>query len=69
MQRTTYEENMRFMEETLKRIEGNQVGMDELEELSSEFAKARLFCSERLTRIEAALQDSLQIPESTAQIG
>lgn len=66
MKRETYEENMQFMEDTLKRIEQNSVSIDELETLASEFAQARQFCAERLTRIETALQDALQVGEQAA---
>ena len=69
MQRTTYEEHMHFMENTLKRIDNNEVGMDELETLATEFAKSRQFCAERLTRIETALQVTLQAGEEKPQIG
>jgi len=69
MQRTTYEEHMRFMEDTLKRIDNNEVGMDELETLATQFAESRQFCAERLTRIETALQDTLQINEPQSQPG
>ncbi len=69
MQRTTYEEHMRFMEDTLKRIDNNEVGMDELETLATEFAKSRQFCAERLTRIETALQNALQPSEEEPQLG
>jgi exodeoxyribonuclease VII small subunit len=64
--RETYDENMRFMEETLGRIERNEVSMDELEPLAKEFAKARAFCTERLDRIEAGLMDALK-PEENEQ--
>ena len=43
-QRATYEENMAFIEDTVKRLEQNQVGIDELESLAREFAGARQFC-------------------------
>lgn len=67
MQRTTYEDHMRFMEDTLKRIDNNEVGMDELETLATQFAESRRFCAERLTRIETALQEALQVGETQPQ--
>lgn len=60
MLRQTYEQNMQFMEDTLRRIEANSVSIDELETLAGEFAKAREFCASRLTRIETVLQDTLK---------
>lgn len=59
-ERTTYEENMAFIDQTVKRLEQNQVGIDELETLAREFASARQFCLERITRIESVLQQTLQ---------
>lgn len=69
MKRDTYEEHMHFMEETLKRIDNNEVGMDELETLATQFAESRRFCAERLTRIETALQDTLQVGEQPVPAG
>lgn len=67
MSRETYEQNMTFMQEALKRINDNQVGMDELEQLAKEFAQARAFCRDRLAKIEAGLQDVLK--EDVAEQG
>jgi len=63
MTRDTYEANMQFMEDTLKRIEQNNLSIDELETVAVEFAQARKFCAERLTRIEASLQETLKTEE------
>ncbi len=57
--RTTYEENMAFINTTVQRLERNEVGIDELETLARDFASARKFCLERITRIEAVLQQTL----------
>lgn len=59
-ERTTYEQNMDFLDRTVKRLEDNQVGIDELETLAPEFAKARKACMDRISRIEAVLQQTLQ---------
>ena len=59
-QRATYEENMAFIDDTVKRLEQNQGGIDELESLAREFASARQFCLERITRIESVLAQTLQ---------
>lgn len=59
-ERTTYEQNMDFLDRTVKRLEENQVGIDELETLAPEFAKARKVCMDRIARIEAVLQQTLQ---------
>lgn len=69
MSRETYDENMRFMEETLGRIERNEVSMDELEPLAKEFAKARAFCTERLDRIEAGLMEALKTDDAEKPAG
>lgn len=63
MARETYEENMQFLSSTLARLERGEVGIDELETLSTEFAAAESKCRERLARIEAIAQESLR-PES-----
>lgn len=67
MSRDTYDANMQFMEQTLRRIEQNDVSIDELETLAVEFAKARDFCQQRLTRIEAGLQNALRTDVAQAQ--
>lgn len=67
MTRDTYEANMQFMEEILKRIEQNTLGIDELESVSAEFASARQFCAERLSRIEAGLAETLKPADQPAQ--
>lgn len=59
-ERTTYEQNMAFIDSTLKRLERNEVGIDELETLAHEFSAARKFCQERIARIESVLQQTLQ---------
>ncbi|WP_455233594.1 exodeoxyribonuclease VII small subunit [Geopseudomonas aromaticivorans] len=59
MSRDTYEANMQFIEQTLKRLERNEVSIDELETLSREFAAARQFCLDRLARIESVVQATL----------
>lgn len=58
--RSSFEQNIDFLDRTVKRLEDNQVGIDELETLAPEFAKARRACLDRLTRIEAVLQETLQ---------
>ena len=59
MSRDTYEANIAFIEQTVKRLERNEVSIDELETLAREFAQARAFCAERLSRIESVVQATL----------
>ncbi|MDG1581024.1 exodeoxyribonuclease VII small subunit [Pseudomonas sp. GOM6] len=59
-ERTTYQQNMEFIEQTVKRLEQNEVGIDELETLATEFSQAVKFCGDRITRIEGVLQQTLQ---------
>jgi exonuclease VII small subunit len=59
MSRDTYEANIAFIEQTVKRPERNEVSIDELESLAQEFAKARAFCADRLSRIEQVVQATL----------
>jgi exonuclease VII small subunit len=60
MSRDTYEANIAFIEQTVKRLERNEVSIDELESLAQEFAKAsRAFCADRLSRIEQVVQATL----------
>lgn len=66
MSRDTYEANIKFIDETVKRLESNQVGIDELETLARDFAAARKFCSERLSRIESAVQATLGSDEGNS---
>lgn len=41
MSRDTYEANIAFIDQTVKRLERNEVSIDELETLAREFADAR----------------------------
>ncbi|WP_137887549.1 exodeoxyribonuclease VII small subunit [Pseudomonas sp. 2FE] len=59
MSRDTYESNIAFIDATVKRLERNEVSIDELETLAREFADARKFCADRLTRIESVVQATL----------
>jgi len=59
MARDTYEANIAFIEQTVKRLERNEVSIDELETLAREFAEARTFCADRLSRIETVVQATL----------
>lgn len=58
-ERTTYEQHMAFIESTVQRLECNQVGIDELEDLARKFAESRQFCLSRLTSIENVLNTTL----------
>lgn len=60
----TYDASMTFMQQTLERLERNEVSMDELEPLAKEFAEARKFCAERLDRIEKGLTEALSSDET-----
>lgn len=66
MSRDTYEANITFIEETLSRLERNEVSIDELENLASDFADARKFCADRLERIEGIVQKTLGAEEGLA---
>lgn len=66
MSRDTYEANITFIEETLSRLERNEVSIDELENLATEFAEARSFCTNRLNRIEGVVQATLGAEEGLA---
>lgn len=59
-ERTTYKQHMEFIEQTVKRLEQNEVGIDELETLATEFSQSVKYCGERITRIEGVLQQTLQ---------
>ncbi|MBM1197655.1 exodeoxyribonuclease VII small subunit [Pseudomonas weihenstephanensis] len=63
MSRETYEANIAFIDQTVKRLERNEVSIDELETLAREFADARKFCTDRLTRIESVVQATLGAEE------
>lgn len=63
MSRDTYEANIAFIDQTVKRLERNEVSIDELETLAREFADARKFCTDRLTRIESVVQATLGAEE------
>ncbi|WP_047883132.1 exodeoxyribonuclease VII small subunit [Pseudomonas sp. ARP3] len=66
MSRDTYEANIAFIDQTVKRLERNEVSIDELETLAREFADARKFCADRLTRIEGVVQATLGAEEGQA---
>lgn len=66
MSRDTYEDNIAFIDQTVKRLERNEVSIDELETLAREFADARKFCTDRLTRIEGVVQATLSAEEGQA---
>jgi exodeoxyribonuclease VII small subunit len=59
MQRETYEQHMAFINDTVKRLEANQVGIDELEDLARKFAESREYCLQRLSSIEGVLSATL----------
>jgi exonuclease VII small subunit len=59
LQRETYEQHMSFINETVARLEANQVGIDELEGLARQFAESRQYCLERLSSIEGVLSATL----------
>lgn len=59
MQRDTYEQHMAFINQTVGRLERNEVGIDELEELSRKFAESREYCLSRLNAIEGVLAATL----------
>jgi len=70
MSRETFEANMAFIDQTVRRLERNEVSIDELETLSRQFAEARQFCMDRLTRIESVVQATLGAnTESTGERG
>lgn len=70
MSRETFEANMAFIDQTVRRLERNEVSIDELETLSRQFAEARQFCLDRLTRIESVVQATLGAnTESTGERG
>lgn len=54
------------IDQTVKRLERNEVSIDELETLAREFADARKFCADRLTRIEGVVQATLGAEEGQA---
>ena len=64
--RETYEANIKFIEETVRRLERNEVSIDELESLSKEFKAAQQFCNDRLTRIESVVKATLATDERQA---
>lgn len=66
MARDTYEANIQFIEQTVMRLERNEVSIDELETLAREFADARAFCAKRLSQIEAVVQATLGTGEGQA---
>lgn len=66
MSRETYEANIKFIEETVRRLERNEVSIDELESLSQEFKAAQQFCNDRLTRIESVVKATLATDEGQA---
>ncbi len=57
--RQSWEENCKFIEETVARLDRNEVCIDELEGLAIKFADARRACEDRLTRIEQSVQSTL----------
>lgn len=59
MVRETYEQHMAFINSTVERLESNQVGIDELEELARKFAESREYCLSRLSAIEGVLSATL----------
>ena len=67
MQRETYEQHMAFINETVARLESNQVGIDELEELARKFAESREYCLQRLSNIERVLTETLGGGQATGQ--
>lgn len=66
MTRDTYEANRAFIELTVKRLERNEVSIDELETLAREFADARKICLDRLARIESEVQATLSTEQGQA---
>lgn len=66
VERTTYEQHMQFIDSTVKRLERGQVSIDELEELAKEFSASRAFCAQRISRIEAVLQQTLASEQGNA---
>jgi len=67
MQRETYEQHMAFINETVARLERNEVGIDELEELARKFAESREYCLSRLNSIEGVLTATLGGEPSVGQ--
>lgn len=59
MERQTYEQHMAFINDTVSRLEANQVGIDELEDLARKFAESREYCLARLSSIESVLSATL----------